>query len=153
MLNKLFKGNVPADPFGQAAMQTLTDDELDTLHALNRPGALADGALADAAAGNSDYLIPPHLMMSAGGAAVGATQSSDEENPVCEHVGCERTDTCVHAFGNIALCADHGRGQCIGTSEQENCPVCGGGAAQPDSDTTPAAGEFFVCASVSHVCF
>ena len=46
------------------------------------------------------------------------------DESVCEHVGCQCTDTCVHAFGNIALCADHGRGQCIGTSEQENCPVC-----------------------------
>jgi hypothetical protein len=88
MLNKIFKGNVPADPFGQAAMQTLKDDELTILHALNRLGALAD-----AAAGNSDYLIPPHVIMS------------------------------------------------------------GGGAAQPDSDTSPAAGEISVCASVSHVCF
>ena len=47
-----------------------------------------------------------------------------DEVVICEHTGCERTDTCVHSFGCIALCAEHGPGQCVGTSEQDNCPVC-----------------------------
>jgi hypothetical protein len=55
---------------------------------------------------------------------------------ICEHTRCERTDTCVHSFGCIALCAEHGPGQCVGTSEQDNCPVCEP-EAEPEPEPTP----------------
>ena len=55
---------------------------------------------------------------------------------ICEHTGCERTDTCVHSFGCIALCAEHGPGQCVGTSEQDNCPVCEP-EVEPEPEPTP----------------
>jgi hypothetical protein len=57
--------------------------------------------------------------------AAGANPASGpDEVVICEHTGCERTDTCVHSFGCIALCGEHGLGQCVGTSEQDNYPVC-----------------------------
>jgi hypothetical protein len=91
--------------------------------------------------------LPGDLMLCEG--CIDERQTESEAAAVvCEHTGCERIDTCVHSFGCIALCAEHGPGQCVGTSEQDNCPVCEP-EAEPEPQltahaqqlTTPAAAE------------
>ena len=48
----------------------------------------------------------------------------EEEDNDCEYMDCKCTDTFVHSFGCIRLCEEHGQGQCVGTSEQDNCGMC-----------------------------
>tara|TARA_R110000737_G_scaffold202835_2_gene221990 strand:+ start:85 stop:762 length:678 start_codon:yes stop_codon:yes gene_type:complete len=52
------------------------------------------------------------------------SDSEEEEDLQCEYLGCDCNDTFVHSFGCIRLCESHGKGQCVGTSEQDNCGIC-----------------------------
>jgi len=54
-------------------------------------------------------------------------EEEEEEEYQCEYGECpikgeENTD--VHAFGCVRLCKEHGKGQCVGTSEEDNCSIC-----------------------------
>jgi hypothetical protein len=101
----------------------------------NTPGATGnfcenDPDYVDCAAARALLAPQPTAM-----APLWAPTDSDAE-VICEHTGCERTDTCVHSFACIALCAEHGSGQCVGTSEQDNCPVCEP-EVEPEPEPTP----------------
>ena len=69
-----------------------------------------------------------------------AAGAGGEPELVCESCGIETgDDVFVHAFGCIALCSDCGEGQCVGTSEQENCAVCSAAAEAAAGAVTAAA--------------
>ncbi len=51
----------------------------------------------------------------------------EEEEYQCEYGDCPikgEDNTDVHAFGCVRLCEEHGKGQCVGTSEEDNCSIC-----------------------------
>eukprot|EP01045_Picozoa_sp_COSAG04_P021906 COSAG04_NODE_2401_length_4203_cov_38.096979_1_plen_1401_part_11 len=50
--------------------------------------------------------------------------SSDSEWSECEVEGCSNYGS-LHAFGCVMLCDHHGAGHCVGTSEEDQCAVCG----------------------------
>ena len=50
-------------------------------------------------------------------------EKNEDAEEMCERCGADN-DVFVHAFGCVALCDGCGEGQCVGTSEFENCVRC-----------------------------